>query len=123
MEILFFIPAWVVGGLVGALTLGQIFILARFGIPTAVRWYRCGWLTAPTPVSRYIISLVFLTIVFAVATWIAVRFSQPGDRLLARGRDQCLSRPRQEWSYERQPCRLFVPTWRRLTTQQSHGVD
>lgn len=74
MEILFFIAAWVVGGLVGAFTLGQVFILVRFGIPTAFRWYKSGWLTAPAPVSRYIISLIFLTIAFVVATWIAVRF-------------------------------------------------
>lgn len=74
MEILFFIVAWVVGGLVGAFALGQVFILARFGIPTAFRWYKSGWLTAPAPVSRYIISLIFLIVVFIVVTWIAVRF-------------------------------------------------
>ncbi|MBI4205874.1 MAG: hypothetical protein HY527_12690 [Betaproteobacteria bacterium] len=74
MEILFFIVAWVVGGFVGAFTLGQVFILARFGIPTAFRWYKNGWLTAPAPVSRYIISLIFLIVVFIVVTWIAVRF-------------------------------------------------
>ncbi len=74
MDTLFFIVAWVVGGFVGAFTLGQVFILARFGIPTAFRWYKNGWLTAPAPVSRYIISLIFLIIVFIVVTWIAVRF-------------------------------------------------
>lgn len=74
IEILFFIVAWVVGGLVGAFTLGQVFILARFGIPTAFRWYKSGWLTAPAPVSRYIISLIFLTAAFIVVTWVAVRF-------------------------------------------------
>lgn len=74
MEILFFIVACVVGGFVGAFTLGQVFILARFGIPTAFRWYKNGWLTAPAPVSRYIISLIFLIVVFIVVTWIAVRF-------------------------------------------------
>lgn len=74
MELLFFIVAWVVGGLVGAFTLGQVFILVRFGIPTAFRWYKSGWLTGPAPVSRYIISLIFLIIVFIVVTWIAVHF-------------------------------------------------
>ncbi len=74
MEIVFFIVAWAVGGFVGALTLGQIFILARFGIPTAFRWYKNGWLTAPAPVSRYIISLVFLTAAFVATSWAAMRF-------------------------------------------------
>ena len=74
MEILFFILAWIVGGVVGAFTLGQIFILVRFGIPTAFHWYKNGWLTAPAPVSRYIISLIFLIVVFVVAAWIVARF-------------------------------------------------
>src|SRR3990172_8264148 len=74
MEMLFFVVTWVVGGFVGAFTLGQVFVLARFGIPTAFRWYKNGWLTAPAPVSRYIISLIFLIVVFIVVTWIAVRF-------------------------------------------------
>ncbi|MBI3915738.1 MAG: hypothetical protein HY322_01865 [Betaproteobacteria bacterium] len=74
MEMLFLIVAFVIGGIVGAFTLGQIFILSRFAIPTAFRWYKIGWLTAPAPVSRYIISLFFLILLFIVATWIAVRF-------------------------------------------------
>jgi hypothetical protein len=74
MEIVFFIVSWVVGGLVGAFTLGQVFILARFGIPTAFRWYKQGWLTGPAPVSRYIISLILLTGVFVAVSWVATRF-------------------------------------------------
>ena len=74
MEFIYFLIAWFVGGFIGAFTVGQVLILIRFGIPTAIRWYRKDWLIAPTPIYRYIFSLFFLSILFILLTWLLIKY-------------------------------------------------
>jgi len=74
VDFIFFIIAWLVGSFVGALTLGQCLIIFRFGLPTAIRWYRLGWLIAARPVTRYLMSFVFLAGLFLGITWIMLQF-------------------------------------------------
>ncbi len=74
MGLVFFVIAWLAGGLIGSLTLGQSIVILRFGLPTALHWYRLGWLTAVRPLTRYVISLTMLSIAFVLTTWAAWKF-------------------------------------------------
>jgi hypothetical protein len=74
VDFLFFAIAWLFGGLIGGLVLGQILIILRFGLPTAIRWYRLGWFTTVRPISKYLVSLVILSAILVASTWAVLRF-------------------------------------------------
>ena len=74
MEFILFIIAWLIGGFIGALTIGQGLLIALNGLPKAIRWYRGGWFTVPTPIFRYIFALIFLVVIFIISSWVVMKY-------------------------------------------------
>jgi hypothetical protein len=61
--------AFVAGMFIGVYTVGQMLLIAFFGIPTAIRWYRAGFLISLTPAFRYLAPFTFLLTLLFLIHW------------------------------------------------------
>jgi len=72
LELILFTVALFIGAFVGDLPLRRGLAIYRFGLLTAIKWYREDRLVSVVPVIRYILILLLLTVLFIAITYVVL---------------------------------------------------